>query len=354
MLDALGVSRNAERLYRVMLSNPELDLAGLAVLAEMSESEVREALDALADLALVRPSRQSPHRWWPVAPQRAIKMLHRKKEEAIQQLHNDVEAGLAALKDFSSEMRGMSEWEAQNDAERIVGIDAVQGQMEDIAHTATSHCMSIVPGGPVPAGALKAARELDGELLDRGVMQQVLYLDAVRADRTTMEYGRWMLGRGAEIRTAATLPPRMVIVDHNVAMLPLDIEDFAAGAIVVRSSGIVSALVALFELAWAKATPLDATLPRHPGTGLSRPDRELLLMLATGMTDAAAAKRLGVSLRTVRRRVNGLMGMLGANSRFEAGIKAKERGWFDNEAPYHPLGRQESEEATDKSAAADC
>lgn len=353
MLDALGISRNAERLYRALLSNPELDLAGLAVVAEMSESEVREALDALADVALVRPSRQSPLRWWPVAPQRAIQMLHRKKEETIQQLRNDVEAGLAALTDFSSELPGLPEWEERNDAERIVGIDAVQGQMEEIAHTATSHCMSIVPGGPVPAPALKAARELDGELLDRGVKQQVLYLDAARADGTTMEYGRWMLEHGAEIRTAATLPPRMVIVDHNVAMLPLDIEDLAAGAIVVRSSGIVSALVALFELAWAKATPLDASLPRHPATGLASSDRELLLMLATGITDAAAAKRLGVSLRTVRRRMNGLMGMLGASSRFEAGIKAKERGWFDKEASCQPPGRQKTEQASDGAAAAD-
>lgn len=331
MLDVLGVGRNAEHLYRLLLSNPELDLAGLVAISGMSESDVREALDTLADLALVRPSRQSPHRWWPVAPQRAIQVLLRKKEEAIAQLRHDVEAGQAALADLSSEFAGLPDARERIDAERVVGIDAVHSQMEQIAHTAASHCMSIVPGGPVSADALKAARELDGELLDRGVVQQVLYQDAVRADRMTMEYGRWMLERGAEIRTAATLPPRMVIVDRGVAMLPLDIEDLGAGAIVVRSSGIVSALVFLFESVWAKATPLDANPPRHPSTGLTRPDRELLQMLATGMTDEAAAKRLGVSLRTVRRRMNGLMGILGANSRFEAGIKAQERGWFEDE-----------------------
>lgn len=333
MLDALGVSRDAEQVYRLLLNNPQLDIAGLATESLLSESEVRQALDALAELALVRPSRQSPQQWRPVAPQRVIQMLHRKKEETLQQLRYNLDTGLAALRDFSTELPDQPDLEDQQDAERIVGIDAVQGQMEEIAHSATSLCMSIVPGGPVPAAALTAARELDSELFNRGVTQQVLYMDSARADKATMDYGHWMLECGAEVRTAATLPLRLMIVDRSAAMLPLDIDDLTAGAMIVKSSGIVHALVALFELAWAKATPVDAALPRHPTTGLSSLDRELLLMLATGMTDAAAAKRLGVSLRTERRRMNGLMQMLGANSRFEAGIKANQRGWFDDEVP---------------------
>jgi DNA-binding NarL/FixJ family response regulator len=61
---------------------------------------------------------------------------------------------------------------------------------------------------------------------------------------------------------------------------------------------------------------------------LSPGERELLLPLAKGMTDEAAAKRLGVSLRTVRRQMAALMERLGASSRFEAGLKAAQRGWL--------------------------
>jgi DNA-binding NarL/FixJ family response regulator len=55
---------------------------------------------------------------------------------------------------------------------------------------------------------------------------------------------------------------------------------------------------------------------------------DLLILLAAGSTDETAAKRLGVSGRTVQRVMAELMERLGAASRFEAGLRAKERGWL--------------------------
>jgi len=46
------------------------------------------------------------------------------------------------------------------------------------------------------------------------------------------------------------------------------------------------------------------------------------------VTDEAAARRLGVSLRTVRRWASHLADRLGARSRFQAGVRARERGWI--------------------------
>jgi len=62
--------------------------------------------------------------------------------------------------------------------------------------------------------------------------------------------------------------------------------------------------------------------------GLSRTDRLLLRLLADGLTDEAAAKRLGISARTVRRTMVNLMDRLAAESRFEAGVEAARRGWI--------------------------
>jgi adenosylmethionine-8-amino-7-oxononanoate aminotransferase len=53
-------------------------------------------------------------------------------------------------------------------------------------------------------------------------------------------------------------------------------------------------------------------------------------LLDTGLTDEAAARQLGVSVRTVRRQMAALMGKLGASSRFQAGHKAAERGWLSD------------------------
>lgn len=76
-----------------------------------------------------------------------------------------------------------------------------------------------------------------------------------------------------------------------------------------------------------------------PGTGASGTysgqvaepsavERELLGLLAEGLTDVTVAKRLNVSLRTERRMVAELMRRLGASGRFEAGVKAARLRWI--------------------------
>lgn len=49
---------------------------------------------------------------------------------------------------------------------------------------------------------------------------------------------------------------------------------------------------------------------------------EVIRLLASGLTDAVAARRLGISERQFRRHVSRLMSQLDANSRFQAGIEA--------------------------------
>ena len=62
-------------------------------------------------------------------------------------------------------------------------------------------------------------------------------------------------------------------------------------------------------------------------------------ILASGATDEAAARGLemrssptpvnrSASVGTIRRRVAAVMELLGAASRFEAGVKAVEAGWL--------------------------
>lgn len=112
------------------------------------------------------------------------------------------------------------------------------------------------------------------------------------------------------------------------ALVPLDPADTRAGAVVLRLSGAVAALTALFEQVWDASLPLGCDRPRDEGTGLTPPERELLRILSRGMTDQAAAHQLGVSLSTVRRSMAALMERLGARSRFEAGLRAAQRGWL--------------------------
>jgi DNA-binding CsgD family transcriptional regulator len=116
-----------------------------------------------------------------------------------------------------------------------------------------------------------------------------------------------------------------LLVDGEVALVrrPPGTADPAAS--VIRSPVLVRALETLFVGAWAHAAPVGGrSRPREDVP----PDlaRAVLDQLCTGNTDSHAARRLGISLRTYRRRVASIMQELGAESRFQAGALAVEAG----------------------------
>ena len=86
----------------------------------------------------------------------------------------------------------------------------------------------------------------------------------------------------------------------------------------------------LFETLWRLSVPLHRPEPElgsRPDQPVLR-DRQVLLMLAGGATDETIARQLGVSSRTVERRVRALLDRLGAETRFQAGAQAARRGWL--------------------------
>lgn len=88
----------------------------------------------------------------------------------------------------------------------------------------------------------------------------------------------------------------------------------------VRSPVLVGALTSLFEELWRGSVPLGTT---------GDPHRQVAALLSQGLTDEAIARRLGLSVRTVRARIARIMAELGARTRFQAGVLAARAGWLD-------------------------
>ncbi|AGZ43907.1 helix-turn-helix transcriptional regulator [Actinoplanes friuliensis] len=161
-------------------------------------------------------------------------------------------------------------------------------------------------------------RRADHDNLRRGVRYRVLLPESVRAHpAVVLRLGR-LVAAGAEIRTVAQVPADVTVVDETVAMMSLDRS--AADVAVVHLPAVVDTVVALFARQWEVAAPLTST------DELCARERELLALLSSGYTDESAAARLGVSVRTVRRMMSVIMGRLGARSRFQAGLRAADRG----------------------------
>jgi hypothetical protein len=131
---------------------------------------------------------------------------------------------------------------------------------------------------------------------------------------------------GTRVRiSSAPLPHETIILDRRVAILAGQPSPVGREYTVTTSPILVSGVYSLFTAAWEAATDLDTYL-RGEVPELAPEAREIMRALGTGLTDEAAARQLGTSLRTYRRRVAELMAALEAGSRFQAGVRAGELG----------------------------
>ncbi|GAA4830336.1 helix-turn-helix transcriptional regulator [Kitasatospora terrestris] len=323
MLEALGLSTTAAAVYRAMLDHPQDGVDALAARCTLTPVQVHDSLDELGALMLVRASADRPGQMRAVDPAIGLADMVARQEA-------DLAARQAALAASRAAVTRMVADRAEHRAthgERLLGMDAIHARLEHMGRTATFEVLAVQPGNQHPED-LHASRPADTEALARGVAMRTLYQDATRHQPHTAAYAHWLLSHGGEVRTAPTIPQRLIITDRAQALVPIDPTDNRKGALHITEPGILTALTDLFEQAWNTAIPLGATQPGDPDTGLTPTERHLLRLLGTGATDDTAGQRLGISTRTVRRHMASIMERLDATSRFEAGIKATHKGWL--------------------------
>ncbi|MEV3859121.1 LuxR C-terminal-related transcriptional regulator [Streptomyces sp. NPDC050095] len=325
MLETLGLTAMAEQVYRAILAHPSEGVAQLAERLETSQGTIRDSLDQLSALAIVRPSEHEESGLQAVTPETAMEMLLARQQAdlAAQQLR--VEASRAAAAQLIAECSGIRP--RTDDDEQLIGPDAIRDRLAQLARRTKNEIMTFAPGGAHTAADLAASRGPNEELLRRGVTSRTIYLDSVRNHKPTLDHVHWLNQHGATVRTAVSLPVRMIVFDRRQAVLPTDTANTRAGAVLLSGEGTVTALCALFEATWESATPLGDTAPATPH-GLTGQQAEMLKLLATGLTDEAIAKRFGISPRTARRIAADLMDRLEAQSRFQAGVHAVQRRWL--------------------------
>jgi DNA-binding CsgD family transcriptional regulator/sugar-specific transcriptional regulator TrmB len=330
MLDVLGLDQIAEDVYRAMLANRALSVVDLCRMLGIGEQEVRAALDELFAWALICRSADHADAWRAVDPQSGLRTLLARQHAELERRRARIATAQAEIATFIAERP-----DGEVQGERLRGIDTVISRLEQLIETARTQLLGVTPGAAQTGASLDAARRNDARLLERGVAIRELVQDACRHDPATAAHARWLTEAGGQVRTSPTLPHRMILIDARIAIVPLDTADSRKGALQVTEPGIVGTLLALFEQIWAAAVPFaaGANPTRH---GLSTRELELLRLLAAGLTDEAAAARLAISDRTVRRIMNDLCERLGAASRFEAGIKAAQAGWLENSASRSP------------------
>lgn len=328
----LGLDTESEAVYRAMLAHPQDGIAVLTQRLGLSDESVRQALDSLSELALLRPAHGRQGELRAVSPDVGMELLiaRQQTELAAQQLRIEASRTVAAqLIAEYAELQPAGNVEAG--VERLLGMDRIRDRLAALTRQVRHEVMTFAPGGAHTPDDIAAAKPLNLELRERGVQLRTIYLDSIRNSPATVEYLDWLTRQGGQVRTAVTLPTRMIIVDRTSAVIPVRTDDSSVGAVVLTGDGTLTALCALFESVWSHASPLGEEAPKSAG-GLSAQEATAIRLLADGLTDEAVAKRLGVSHRTARRLATELMERLGARSRFEAGVRAVQQGWLPHRA----------------------
>lgn len=325
----LGLGTDAGIVYQTMIKYPHVGIAELGLWLTWSEGRLTRSLDELVQLNLIKADWQDQDRDEAVLidPGVALHGLLEAQEAVLAYHQQDVARGRSLVSSMLAEYEQAQVDQGEFPDQRVLGSEAVQSFADSLADNCTSEMMSFSPGGPAPQPREEADRAEDLRLLGRGVRIRRLYLESIANDTSAFGYARWLVEQGGEVRTVPSLPVRMSLYDRKVAIVALDPHNSDEGIVVLRGTGVLTALCAFFDHAWEPATDLGVPVNRDVD-GLTAQDHEVLRLLADGHTDAVVARKLGVSVRTTRRVIADLAERLGARSRFQVGVRAVEVGWL--------------------------
>jgi DNA-binding CsgD family transcriptional regulator/predicted transcriptional regulator len=328
-LSALDVA-----LYRAALAVPGARVEVLAAAVDRSIQELDKSLALLTEMGLLRSEDGSEdgERFTAVSP-----MLAEATTLGVEDL--DLNARRMSVETRRNAIRRLvPDWNDMLTARTIeTDVDVIhdQAQLGNVLMHYADRCrdevLSVSPGRLPKTRIDNRTRIANLYTLRRGARLRALYQHAALNDRHTRSYLTELADNGAKIRFAASVPGRSLVIDRDVALLPIPTGDPSRhGLAVVREPNVVAWVIATFEQLWAESITLEAALSRSTDdTEIDQTRAAILRLMAEGEKDEAISRRLSISVRTCRRQIAEYMAQVGATSRFQAGVIAARAGHLD-------------------------
>ncbi len=321
-LDVWGVDDVAETTYRALLRNPGYDQARLAEHLDLRAAEVEAALVALVRVGLVSRGPDGPV---PAAPATTLTALVHGELSELEERRVRLDTVRAALSGFAADhMVGQSRGWSSVPFE-VLSLEESFAAVEDIQRSTTGEVLS---SHPVVNHDVDAPAYVDllEQQLAAGRPMRGLYPVAVLDVAERLAYVRRWAAAGEQVRLTHRAVPSVAVFGDEAALVTADGGGDEGGRLLLRAPAVVALVRALFEEFWAGASPLPTGRSREPDGSATDDGLMVLELLCLGMKDESIARQLGLSLRTVRRRIAALMDDLGAGTRFQAGAEAARRG----------------------------
>ncbi|MFC9270040.1 helix-turn-helix transcriptional regulator [Streptomyces zhihengii] len=314
MLTDLGITPREEDVYRTLIGRPDAGVDDIVAQcgAAHGPREVADALDALCARGLVTRTSDGAS-FAATSPAEVLGAELMGRRERLDR----AELALAGLVEA---YRVGSMGRAQRELMEIVeGTEAVGRRYVQMQLTARSSIDFFATGGHRAVGpeTTQESRALGRGVRLRGVVDEEFLSQPQGSDNLDAS-----LRDGTRIRTVREIPLKMIICDGETAMLPLHGQGTEVNPSLVLRGGPVNVARALFEAVWEKARPYTEAVRE-----IESVDARLMRLLLAGLTDATAAAQLGLSTRTVQRRIQALMARAGVTTRLQLGWHARDHRW---------------------------
>jgi sugar-specific transcriptional regulator TrmB/DNA-binding CsgD family transcriptional regulator len=322
VLRSVGLGAAAESTYLALVRQGGASVGQLAERAGLTLARVRRAVTALEREGFVHRTPPPHERVVAVPPELAVEQLIRRRQEELERTRE-------AAHRLAMEAQGQATNRRTEELIEIVSGRAAVGLAFERVQRAARREMRVLVAPPYLVSAGVNRTQLDREAA--GVSYRAVYDPVALIDPEFAVIVATHVRAGERARLVEALPTKLAVADRELALLPLSWTTSAHdAALLVHPCGLLDALVALFETVWSQATPLSmvGTERVAASLGISADDRHLLSLLVAGLTDEAVGARLGMSRRTVVRRVQVLMERTNSRSRLQLGWQAHERGWL--------------------------
>ncbi|MFF3886320.1 transcriptional regulator TrmB [Streptomyces sp. NPDC001914] len=327
MLDVLGLEPDDERVYRALLGRPSSTSGTLSDLLSLTRAQADNALSRLVTWGLVTGS--ADDRFTAAPPAMALGAL-------ISQRRDGLRAAEHALVTLAEEHRAATTASGIGDLiEVVTGVDAIRHRYLQVQQAARTQIRTFITA---PFVALPPDENTaEPVALGRGVSFRAVLDRSVLEEPGIIHDAIDSLRNGVQLRVADQLPMKLMLADTELGLVPLaTTPDGEPGAVLLHRSGLLDAMDTLFETVWRTSHPLALTADEEAeptveqeAEGPTALDRRILALLLAGATDLTAATQLGLSPRTMHRRLRRLMDMAGVRTRMQLGGHAVRHGWVE-------------------------
>lgn len=319
MLEAIGLDDDHTAVYRMLLATPSADLGEIGRSTAIPVLRVQAIVGELERIGLLARQGSAPGRVVASPPSLALRPMLLERERRLTEAHE-------ALVQLSELYRqGALQREVPDVVDVVLGPEAVRQRLGQLQASAERRVDVFVLREVAIVGGDENVEE--DRALARGVRYRVVIEASVLEREGFLDQARAVMPLGEEIRVRQSVPTRLFIADGELALLPMYShgDRKVSGALLVHPSGLLDLVNAMFEEYWRSSTRLVEDGGLAPDEAV---DGDLLNLLLLGLTDAAAGAQLGISVRTVQRRVAELMERVGVTTRIQLGAEAARRGWI--------------------------